>query len=233
MKVLFIGNSHTFFNDMPNLFTDMVQQESGEPVDAVMLAYSGRDLHWHHQEYFSVRYNLLYGQYDYCIIQQAAHPFPDPCSTDANADWILQLCHTAHTKPVIYMTWAEQAHPEHARMMIDYYTGLAGRSGSLLAPVGHVFEALRNSHPEINLYWKDGEHASVYGDYLAASVLASTILQHPLTSMSCTGLDFLQDVPFDFAHPGLIEHPEKEVIPLDADTCAVILDAIAQIMVKH
>ena len=61
MKVLFIGNSHTFFNDMPALFARFAEMTTGEKTEAVMLAYGGRDYKWHRKEYFSVRYNLLYG----------------------------------------------------------------------------------------------------------------------------------------------------------------------------
>ena len=44
MRVLFLGNSHTYFNDMPLLFADMCA-ELGEPRPEVsMLAYSGRTL---------------------------------------------------------------------------------------------------------------------------------------------------------------------------------------------
>ena len=30
MKVLFLGNSHTFFNDMPELFAQFVEKTTGE-----------------------------------------------------------------------------------------------------------------------------------------------------------------------------------------------------------
>ena len=38
MKVLFVGNSHTFFNDMPELFTRFVEKTTGEKPEVVMLA---------------------------------------------------------------------------------------------------------------------------------------------------------------------------------------------------
>ena len=47
MKVLFLGNSHTFFNDMPELFARFVEKTTGNKPDVTMLAYSGRTLEWH------------------------------------------------------------------------------------------------------------------------------------------------------------------------------------------
>ena len=44
MKVLFLGNSHTYFHYMPELFARFVEKTIGEKPDVTMLAYSGRDL---------------------------------------------------------------------------------------------------------------------------------------------------------------------------------------------
>jgi hypothetical protein len=44
MKVLFIGNSHTYMNDMPELTRRMLEDSTGQPCLVTMLAYSGRSL---------------------------------------------------------------------------------------------------------------------------------------------------------------------------------------------
>ena len=44
MKVLFVGNSHTYFNDMPRLFARMCAALTGEKPEVQMLAYSNRGL---------------------------------------------------------------------------------------------------------------------------------------------------------------------------------------------
>ena len=61
MKVLFIGNSHTYMNDMPELTRRMIESATGQPCLVTMLAYSGRSLKWHmEEEYFSERFNILH-----------------------------------------------------------------------------------------------------------------------------------------------------------------------------
>ena len=47
MKVLFVGNSHTYYNDMPRLFAMMCARLTGDEPEVTMLAYSGRSLAWH------------------------------------------------------------------------------------------------------------------------------------------------------------------------------------------
>ena len=175
IKVLFIGNSHTYMNDMPFLFSHIYKKTTNFKAESVMLAFSGRNLEWHLEEYLSLRYNLLYGKYDYCIIQQAAHPFPPEENTLKDGKQIIDLCKKANTIPVLYMTWAEKAHPENQQKMIDTYTKLAKETGSLLAPIGIVWRDIQNKYPDIDLYYKDGEHASPYGDLLISSLMVKTI----------------------------------------------------------
>jgi hypothetical protein len=152
MKVLFIGNSHTYFNDMPHLFADMCEALSGERPEVTMLAYSGRTLRWHTKEYFSIRFALLYGNYDYCVIQQLGHPFPGLTETEPEIAALVSLCRAYGVKPVLYMTWAKKDEPEKIAEISAAYRTLAERYGTLLAPIGELFETLRISHPEIVLY---------------------------------------------------------------------------------
>ena len=47
MNVLFVGNSHTYFNDMPALFSRLAETVTGVRPRVTMLAYSDRNLEWH------------------------------------------------------------------------------------------------------------------------------------------------------------------------------------------
>lgn len=177
MKVLFIGNSHTYFNDMPHLFAGMCEALIGERTEVTMLAFSNRTLAWHCEEYFSVRFALLYGGYDYCVIQQFGHPVPPIEETEPPMEQLIRLCEQVGTKPVLYMTWAKRNEPEKATLISEIYRTLAERYRARLAPIAELFEIARTTHPEIDLYWHDGSHASPYGDYLIAATLAAVIVQ--------------------------------------------------------
>lgn len=191
MKVLFIGNSHTYFNDMPHLFAKMCSALTGEQTDVTMLAYSNRRLDWHCEEYFSVRFALLYGQYDYCVIQQFGHPVPSIGETEPPLEKLVRLCERVGTKPVLYMTWAKRDESEKAELISGIYRTLAERHHTLLVPFAESFEALRTDHPEIDLYWFDGSHASPYGDYLIAATFAALLTERvDLSAIPDTILDF-------------------------------------------
>lgn len=175
MKVLFIGNSHTYFNDMPHLFAEMCETLNGERAEVTMLAFSNRTLQWHCEEYFSVRFALLYGGYDYCVIQQFGHPMPPVEETEPPLEKLIRLCESVGTKPVLYMTWAKRSEPEQAKKISAVYRALAEKYHTLLAPMAELFAAVQAECPEIELYWADGSHASPYGDYLIAATLAATV----------------------------------------------------------
>lgn len=209
LKVLFIGNSHTYFNDMPQLFAGMCEALTGERTDVTMLAFSNRTLAWHCEEYFSVRFALLYGGYDYCVIQQFGHPVPPVGETEPPLEKLVRLCKSVGTKPVLYMTWARKEEPEKAGAISDLYRALASKYGLLLAPMAELFELVRKEHPEIELYWHDGSHASPYGDYLIAATLAGIATQR-------TDLGTIPDRLYDFKaffgiehEPMAIEEPDE------------------------
>lgn len=179
MRILFIGNSHTYMNDMPQLVSEMVENATGKKCDVVMLAYSARSLKWHMgEEYFSERFNILHGEYDYCIIQEQAHPMTDEADTITYAARIIEMCRKANTIPVIFETWAEKVKPENQAEMNRRYQSLAKDQGALLAPIGEVWSAAMKELQDTfsaDLYYRDGEHASTIGDYLVSMVLTKLI----------------------------------------------------------
>ena len=223
MKILFIGNSHTYMNDMPELTRQMIENATGEPCETVMLAYSGRSLKWHMaEEYFSERFNILYGKYDFCVIQEQAHPMTEESDTVAYASRITELCRKAGTVPVIFETWAEKIMPEHQAEMDRRYRKLAEEQGALLAPIGEVWAAVKpeiEGAPDGDLYFRDGEHASPTGDYLIAMVLTK-VMTGKLPDES-----FLKALDFSSGTDSWIpvnEDPDTEVTAVSPETAAAI-----------
>ena len=205
-KVLFIGNSHTYMNDMPEIFRQMMESATGESCEVFMLAYSARSLKWHmEEEYFSERFNILLGGYDYCVIQEQAHPMTSVEDTEKYAARIIELCKKVGTKPVIFETWAEKVKPENQKEMNRRYHKIAEDNDVILAPVGEVWEkTLSELEGNADLYFTDGEHASAIGDYLVAMILVKTITgKLPEES-------FVKS--FDYTIPGDNWQPVKEDI---------------------
>ncbi len=221
MKVLFIGNSHTFFNDMPHTFARLWEEGTGEKIAPVMLCHPGMGFDYHTKEYFESRFNLLYGGFDYCILQQKAHPFAGTQEDMAAGKRLAELAKAGNVTPVFALTWAEKAHPEHQAEMNAFHEQLCRETGALLSPVGRVWQDLLGQDPEFPLYWQDGEHASVYGDYLIACTHYRLLSGRSCTGLPSAGCDF-----FDPERKAIREDPASAFRPLDPALCAAIRAAV-------
>ncbi len=230
MRILFIGNSHTFFNDMPETFADMVEAASGSRPEVTMLAYGGRSLIWHSQEYFALRFNLMYGNYDYCIIQQQAHPFPGIEETRTGLKPMVEICKAAGVRPVLYMPWAEKRFPENQEKITDCMVNLGKEFNIEVAPVGLVWKEMLAVHPEIDLFWKDGEHAGPVGDYLIALVLTMCILKKTDFAYPAKMRDFFQGLEIDRSNLRLIEDAAKTPVDIDDETVSAIAQTAARVL---
>lgn len=170
-NVLFIGNSHTFFRNLPWVFTGVCEQ-AGLDVRAVMLTYPGVDLNWHINSYCAIP-NIRFGGYDYVVLQQRSHPFEGAKALIEQGLELFKVISEANSAAVFMSTWSEKNNPGGQKIIDDAFAELnALCKGSLLAKCGGAWHSLRG---EIELYAYDGEHQNVRGAYLNACVLAKTI----------------------------------------------------------
>ena len=173
LSILFIGNSHTYYNDMP-LMVKRRAEEAGYDCRVVMIAHGGWFLAQHVKEP-DVRFNILHGNYDYVVLQEHAHPFgPEEEFHDA----VMTLCKwigDAGSTPVIYETWAKRDEPEKQGIMDKAHQRAAEEAGALLAPVGELWWDRMRSRPELEMFAADGGHASPVGSDFAAEQIWEAI----------------------------------------------------------
>ena len=173
LNILFIGNSHTYYNDMP-LMVQRRAIECGYDCRVTMIAHGGWFLAQHAEEP-DVRFNILYGGYDYVVLQEHAHPFgPVEKFRDAVVRlnrWIRE----AGSTPVIYDIWAKKSEPEKQEEMNEAHRMVAGEIDALLAGVGEHWWGYQKSWSELEMYADDGAHASSAGSDFAAKYIWETI----------------------------------------------------------
>jgi len=182
MKVLFIGNSHTYVHYVPARVTEFCAAK-GKKIEAVMVTQPGMGLDWHLQQ-ASTRYNLIYGDYDVVVLQHNAHPFPGKDSLIQAGEAMAALV-PEKTKIYLYMTWSEKHNREGQKIMAEAYEVLAQRINAKICPVGRIWWEILDQHPEEEFYYTDGEHSSVTGASLAASVIGRTLLDMEISSQIC------------------------------------------------
>ena len=220
MKILFVGNSHTFFHDMAHTFARLWEAGTGEAICPVVLCHPGMGFDYHLKEYFEVRYNLLYGGFDYAVFQQKAHPFAGTEEDYAAAVRLAELAKSGGVRPVFALTWAEQAAPEHQETMNAFHDRLCAETGALLSPVGRVWQEALRRNPALPLYWQDGQHASVYGDYLIAVTHTRVLSGVSARNLPSIGCDF-----FDPETKKIREDPISGDCQLEEALCREIREA--------
>ena len=173
LRILMIGNSHTYYNDLP-LLLRRCAEAAGYACTVTMLAHGGWFLSQHAQEP-EVRFNLLHGGYDYVVLQEHAHPFGPEEQLQEALGQLNGLIRAGGAKPVLYACWAKRDEPDKQPAMDAAHRRAAAGIGALLAPVGEQWWAYLRAHPQENLYGPDGAHASPAGSALAASCIWATI----------------------------------------------------------
>lgn len=151
----------------------LFRQESIE-CDVTMIAH-GKWTLLRHTEEPEVKFNILYGHYDYVVLQEYGQPFQKEETYFASVRKLNKLIQKAGSRPVIYMTWAKKTAPEYQDRMNAAGRSIASEIGALLAPVGEYWWDYSKAHPELDMYYVDGGHASIHGSRLAAKVLHDTI----------------------------------------------------------
>ena len=191
VRVLFIGNSYTYFNNLPELLTKLAQYGAQGPVETGMVAPGGLRLkdHWEKGDALKALHD---SKWDYVVLQDQStlgvdfylegklHVTSDEVFRPFAEKWSAEISKQGAV-PLYYLTWARKATPEDQAALNYAYVTTARKTGSRIAPVGVAWEMARHNYPSIDLYYKDGSHPSAAGSYLAACTFYATIFhQNPV-----------------------------------------------------
>lgn len=170
MKLLFVGNSHTYVNDMP----EMVRINSTEKLEVTMLARPAITFQ-EHLESMELQFALKQ-DYDIVIFQQAAHfPCPSKEQTLQDAKSLIELARNCGVMPYIMIPWAIKGHDSDFRVIKDIYHQVMMDNLVDGIPVGYVIDSLNRSYPNLELFQKDHQHLSLIGSYVESIVVLNTI----------------------------------------------------------
>ena len=182
MRVLMLGNSYTFCNDMPDILSDMLGCEVvAHTRGGARLA---EQLNPATQMGAMTKKALQEEQWNYVVLQEMSN---GPITTrESFFTSVFALCEQIRKSgavPILYATWAYQKdgprmaamdwdYDEMYRMMYDAYHEAAEMNQALIADVGKAFYELADS---IKLYAPDGSHPTKTGSEIAAKTIADVI----------------------------------------------------------
>ena len=157
--VLFIGNSLTYFNDLPGTLISLAAS-AGDTIRAAQVAYPDFNLADHVAQGDAPR-AIATGGWEYVILQQG------PSSIEVNRQDLInstryydQLIRLAGARTALYMVWPDIAHPGDFPRAIDSYALAAQAVNGLLLPVGAAWQTAWQSDATLPFYSADGLHPS-------------------------------------------------------------------------
>ncbi|MEO0323862.1 MAG: hypothetical protein AAF447_12955 [Myxococcota bacterium] len=192
-RVLFVGNSYTFYNDLPQLYATTTGRMPAPDVDDVTAG--GRRLVRHAGD--AALAGRLAEGWDVVVLQEQSQipgfPAGNP-DREASLSAAVDLATAAgEARIVLYLTWGRQRGDErNAALFPDFETmqtrlneGYAAMRDAIeaagrdvvIAPVGPAFREVRDQSEALfdRLYASDGSHPSPLGSLLAALVFARTL----------------------------------------------------------
>jgi hypothetical protein len=193
LRVLFVGNSHTFYNDMPRTVLQLAAAaHEARALEPVLVVAGGATLA-DHLAGPHVREQLRTGRWDYVVLQeQQQRPTSAPPYLEreffAPARTLDVLIRAAAARTVLSMTPA-RLDGDQPQLPHDTFEAMQERSrqnhlrlgrelGAIVAPVGAAWAAVHRQYPEQPLWAADRFHPSAQGSYLTACVLYRVLYGH-------------------------------------------------------
>jgi hypothetical protein len=190
LSVLFIGNSFTYRNEMPNIFKNIALSK-GKRIDvhSVTQGKATFQIQSNREEVYKA-INLK--KWDYVILQGSSRDML--ASKDTMQDKTLPSIekivtaintNSSKSKVLFYQTWgykngyvplkSSKTYVKMSRRVAYGYLKLLKKFNYGVVPVGMAWLESRKKRPEVNLYVKDGAHPSWKGSYLTASCFYTAI----------------------------------------------------------
>src|SRR5262245_34632504 len=185
LHILFIGNSYTSVNDLPNVFAQLAKS-GGHAVEIGVAAPGGWTLFAHARSAETLN-KLKSSKWDVVVLQEQSEV---PASEQARVQGmypavrsLVRQIQEGGATPILFMTWAHRdGWPESGltgyeamqARITEGYLRIAQELGVSVAPVGHAWLIATKEHPDLELWQGDGSHPTDQGSYLAACVFYAT-----------------------------------------------------------
>jgi hypothetical protein len=171
-KVLFIGNSYTYFWNLPQAVA-LMAEERGIELETRQSTSGGSNWghHWRGERDLQSLEKIKSGQFDAVVLQNHSLSALNRADSLMHFGQLLDsLIKGNNAKTYLYLTWARAYDPSMQKGISKQYEELAKATGAVLVPVGPAWQHARKLNPEFPLYDDDESHPSTLGTYLSACV---------------------------------------------------------------
>ena len=185
-RVLFIGDSYTYVNDLPTTFADLAWA-GGHRVETGTLATGGATLADHVADPATAPM-ITSRAWNTVVLQDQSE---DPAFASYRQSemypalgQLTSMIRAAGAQPLLFLTWGHESGwpeaglPTYASMQtaVDQgYLGAAAQQAVSIAPVGDAWQRVVAQQANPELWQGDGVHPTTAGTYLAACVFYAAL----------------------------------------------------------
>ncbi len=203
MKILFIGNSATYYNDMPENYFASLCEAAGYNVEVTRITNGGYYLRKHassNDTYGAqVTAALKNNKYDYVVFQELTTlAMTDPAQLYSSARIMAAKIRENGATPIMYNpipALADSATYEKNGWTSEYAAGTVSAAhnaigkelGIKIAYAGPAVYDLMVAHPEMNFHHTDKAHPGKLGSFVIASTIFATMFGEDPTEVDFDG----------------------------------------------
>ena len=171
LRVLFIGNSLTYTNDLPAVVEAFGKATGQRSFTYKTIAFPDFSLedHWNSKDSHKA---IAKNDWDYVVMQQG------PSASQEGRAVLLEYARRfadeirrIRGRPALYMVWPSASRLQDFKGVSASYRQAAQEVDGLVFPVGEAWLNAWKANPSIALYSSDGFHPSMAGTYLAGLVI--------------------------------------------------------------
>src|SRR5262245_28146207 len=166
-RVLFIGNSYLYTQDIPGIVQALADSAKGDRLAVQTVA--GPDMalidHWSAGD---ARREIAKGGWEWVVLQQG------PSSVDVNRDTLRLAVKLfagemgrVNARPALFSAWPTEARRQDFERAIESYALASADVNGVFMPVAAAWLSAWKRNPSLQLY-ADGLHPSLAGAYLSA-----------------------------------------------------------------
>lgn len=201
-SVLFLGNSYTAYNNLPQLFQS-ITESLGDIVYVDSRTPGGTTFQGHATNAVTFQ-KIQSNPWHFVVLQaQSQEPsFPDTQVNTNTLPYAQQLADSVYasnfcTQVLYYMTWGRKNGDAQWAPISTYegmqtrlrntYVRFADSTEASVSPVGMAWKYIRETAPSIELYTPDESHPSYAGSYLAACTFYASVFRKSPVGATFTG----------------------------------------------
>lgn len=197
LMVLFVGNSYTFYNNLPETF-EKLMIAGGHEIMVEQSTFGGWSLKNHALSPETTE-KIANTNWDYVILQEKSVVTNPEISMYPAVRELNAQIEDIGAETILFMTWGHRdglesaGYPDYDSMQSqikENYQTIADELSLIIAPVGLAWQNALTENPDLQLWDADGSHPSKEGTYLAAHVFYA-VLKHK----NPDEFDYLAELP--------------------------------------